>query len=301
MIKKFLAIAAVAAMLIACGEPEENKPQGGTNNGGNTEQPGGNENQEPEEPEFDTLIDINGDFADWDALTAEQYVEATLPDGLCLYPVLKTFKMCADGIYLYVFLEFDPRGVYTDVTDEYSGVRYLDLFIDEDNDPATGRYYAWSNCASYMLQGGFHGVTTPYNPSVDLYTGEDGSAEWLWEDLGVYGLITSSQTVTVSEDTAYFECSLLRALFPVEMEGTIGVGAIVETEGWSTIGQLPQYAVEDAPAAVEENDTTTEDDTTTEGGETEGGETEGGETEGGEEDTATRPTMLYITLPPMAE
>lgn len=302
MIKKIFAMVAMVAMLAACGEPEENQPAGGENQGGTEQGGNGNENPEPEEPTFDFLIDIDGDFADWDALTEDQYVVSTLPtEGTIVDPVLKTFKMCADGLNLYLFLEFDPRGEYVDVTDEWSGVRYLDLFIDEDNDPTTGRYYAWSNCASYMLQGAFHGVTTPYNPSVDLYTGDDGQGTWAWEDMGVYGLVTAAQTVTVSEDTAYFECAILRALFPVEMTETIGVGAIVETEGWSSIGQLPQYAVEDAPAAVEEGETTTEGetegDTTTEGGETEGGETEGGE----EEKPATRPAMLYITLPPMAE
>lgn len=271
MIKKFLTLAVVAALFVACGE-EKPTPTPNPGGGNNTEEP-----EEPEEPEFVGKINIDGDFADWDALAADEYVVATLPEGECLYPVLKTFKMCADELYLYIFLEFNPKGVYTDVTDEWSGVRYLDLFIDEDNDPATGRYYAWSNCASYMLQGGFHGVTTPYNPSVDLYTGVDGEPDWFWEDLGVYGLMTSCLPVTVSEEVARFECSLLRPLIPFEMAETIGVGAIVETEGWSSIGQLPQNAVEDAPA------------------------TEEGAEEGTEENTAARPAMLYITLPPMAE
>lgn len=300
MIKKFLTLAVVAALFVACGEPEEQKPQGGNNNGGgNTEQPGDGE----EEIVFDALIDIDGEFSDWDALAADEYVVATLPEGECLYPVLKTFKMCADELNLYVFLEFNPKGVYIDVTDEWSGVRYLDLFIDEDNDPATGRYYAWSNCAGYMLQGAFHGVESTYNPGIDLYTGVDGEPLWEWTDLGIYGLVNASKTVTVAEDCAYFECAISRLKFPNYLEGTIGVGAIVETESWGSIGQLPQYALAEEPAAVAavEEGETEGDDTTTEGGETEGGETEGGETEGGEEEPAEYPAMLFITLPALAE
>lgn len=262
MIKKFLALAVVAAMFVACGPSDEPDPTPG-GNGNNTENPTPEPEPEPE-PEYKGIITIDGDFADWDALAESDYVVSTLPEGEVLYPVLKTFKMCADGLYLYIFLEFNPNGVYTDVTDEWSGVRYLDLFIDHDNDPETGRLYAWSNCASFMLQGAFHGTSSVYNPDVDLYTGVDNQPDWAWEPLGVYGLMTSSKTVTVSEETAYFECAMLRPLFPVEMTETIGVGAIVETEGWSSIGQLPQNAVT-------------------------------------EEETKTSPAMLYITLPPMAE
>ncbi len=275
MIKKFMAIAAVAAMLIACG-PDEPKDDPTPGTGPGTEQP--EEPEEPEEPEFVGAIQIDGNFEDWDALAESQYAVATLPtEGTIVDPVLKTLKLHADELYIYIYLEYDPRGEYLEstnaetgeVTGSYSGVRYLDLFLDEDNDPATGRYYAWSNCSSYMLQGGFHGVTTPYDPGCDMYTGVDGQADWLWEDLGMYGVVTSVLPVEVSEDKALFECSLLRPAMTIPMAETIGVGAIVETEDWSSIGQLPQYSAEVV----------------------------GGET--GSEDN--RPAMLFIDLPAMLE
>ena len=311
MIKKFFAIAAVAAMLIACGEPEDNKPAGGENNGGtNTENPGGNgdEGGNTEEPVFLSKVQIDGDYADWEALEESDYVVATLPEGEVLYPALKTFKMHADDLFLYIFLEFNPQGIFNDVTGEWSGVRNLDIFIDEDNDPDTGRYYAWAECASYMLQGAFYGKTTAFNPAVSLYTGVDGQGDWSWENVGVVGGVTAVLPTVVSEETAYFECALLRPMFPFGDAETIGVGVIVETEGWSSIGQLPQFAVASAPASVEENvegddategegETETEGDTETEGGETEGDtETEEGETEE-EVDPAARPSLLYINLP----
>ena len=67
--KKIFAIAAMAAMLIACGEEKpENKPNGGGNNNG-----GGNE-----EPAFVAAITVDGQFADWDAVEVE---ELALKDG----------------------------------------------------------------------------------------------------------------------------------------------------------------------------------------------------------------------------
>ncbi len=268
MIKKFLTLAVVAALFVACGEEKPTPTPNPGGDPGNTETP-----EEPEEPEFVGKINIDGDYADWDALAESDYVVSTLPEGYCIDPVLKVFKMHADELYIYIYLEFNPRGEYIDVTDEWSGVRYLDLFIDEDNDPATGRYYAWSNCASYMLQGSFNGVTSPWNPAISLYGGVDGLGSWEWTDMGMYGVVDAVLPLEVSEDVARFECSLFRPAFTIEMAETIGVGVIVETEGWSSIGQLPQNAVEDAPATEE----------------------------GTEEDTAALPAMLYITLPPMAE
>lgn len=296
MIKKFLTLAVVAALFVACGEE---KPTPTPNpGGGNTEQPGGNEDEggngdeggNTDGPTFVSKIQIDGDYADWDALAESDYVVSTLPEGECLYPVLKTFKMHADEYYLYILLEYDPRGIYSDVTDEYTPVRNLDIFIDEDNDPATGRYYAWSDCCGYMLQGAFHGVKTPYNPDVNLYVGEDMDPAWAWEDMGIMGGVSAVIPTDVSEDFARFECALLRPMFPFGDAETIGVGIILETEGWSSIGQLPQNAVESVPASVEESvegdDTTTEegDDTTTEE----------------EIDPAARPHLLYINLPAMS-
>ncbi len=263
MIKKIIAIAAVAAMLIACGDKEDD-----------TKKPNPKpdvENQEPEEEEeeFKGAVTIDGAFDDWAALDASKVAVATLPtEGTITYPVLKTLKLHADELYIYIYLEFDPRGQYIEELGSYSGVRYLDLFIDQDNDPATGRYYAWSNCAGLMLQGAFYGGTSAYNPGVDIYTGADMMPEWAWEDLGLFGVVAAIEPVVESEDKALFECSLLRPAIAVDMASTIGIGAIVETEDWSSIGQLPQYSAEDL---VGEGDGTTEN----------------------------RPAMLYIDLPEM--
>jgi hypothetical protein len=263
MIKKFLAFAVVAALFVACDKEPEQKPNNDKEQTENTDP------EEEEEEEFKGAVAIDGDFADWDALEDGQVAVATLPtEGTLNYPVMKTLKLHADELYIYVCIEFDPRGQWVEALGAYSGVRYLDLFIDQDNDPTTGRYYAWSNCSSIMLQGAFNGTETPYNPGVDLYTGADMMPEWAWEDLGLYGVVTSVLPVVVSEDKALFECSLLRPAMAMDMAPTIGMGAIVETEDWSSIGQLPQLCAEDM---VVEGDATAEN----------------------------RPAMLYIDLPEM--
>lgn len=241
MIKKFMAIAAVAAMLIACGPDED--PVGPNPN----DKPG-TENPEPEpepEPEPDCAIVLDGEFDDWDAV---ECVTATLPEAgegaTIAQPALKEFRLYADEMYICVYLEFDPRGEWDEVLGQYSGVRYLDLFFDNDNDPATGRLYNWSTCAGIMMQGAFYGTTEAYNPEISLYTGVDGQPDWAWEDLGIYGAINAIQPVVVSEGVAKVEIQMMRELLSFDMADTIGVGANIETEDWKSIGHLPQNTME---------------------------------------------------------
>ena len=269
MIKKFLTLAVVAALFVACGE-EKPTPTPNPGGGNNTEEP-----EEPEEPAFQSAVQIDGEFADWDALEAGKVFTATLPEGEVVDPVLKTIKIYPDEMYIHVYAEFDPRGEYITETESWSGVRMMDIFIDTDNDPTTGRYYAWYAGADIMMQGAFNGTTTPFNPGVDLYTGPPAAGDWSWEDLGVYGAVeTAILPVVVSEDVAKFECSLSRYAFPFEMGEIIAMGIIVETEDWSSVGQLPQDVV---PPEGEE---------------------------AGETDPANPqnfPGMLVVILPPLAE
>jgi hypothetical protein len=89
--KKFFAIAAMAAMLIACGDnKEDNKP----NNGG-----------DPVEPEFVSLITIDGDMSDWATLDATKVVEATCAEGDVKHGELKKVKIYADELYINVYFE----------------------------------------------------------------------------------------------------------------------------------------------------------------------------------------------------
>lgn len=265
MIKKFLAFAVVAALFVACGPSDEPDPTPG-GNGNNTENPTPEPEPEPE-PEFEGLVKIDGNFDDWAALTEEQYVVSTLPtEGTMQYPVIKTFKMHADEMYIYIYIDFDARGFYNATDDAWTPANKLDIFFDEDNNPETGRLYGWSSCSSILMQGTFDGTTTPYDPGCKLYTGEDMVADWSWEDLGLFGFMNAIIPVEIGENLKAFECALLRPMLGFEMAETIGVGVLVETADWKHIGHLPQNSMEQIEA-----------------------------------DGGVNAPMLYITLPAMAE
>jgi hypothetical protein len=263
MIKKFLTLAVVAALFVACGEKPEPEPT--PNPGPGTETP--EEPEEPEEPAFEGLVKIDGNFEDWAALTEDQYVVSTLPtEGTIQYPVIKTFKMHADEMYIYIYVDFDARGYYNATDDAWTPANKFDIFMDEDNNPETGRLYGWSSCSNIMMQGTFDGTNTPYDPSVSLYTGADMDSVWEWEDLGLFGFMTAVLPVEIGENLKAFECSLLRPMLGFEMAETIGVGVLVETADWKHIGHLPQNSMEQIEA-----------------------------------DGGVNAPMLYITLPAMAE
>ncbi len=264
MIKKFLTLAVVAALFVACGEKPEPQPQPNPNP--DTEQEPGNEDEKEEEPAFEGLVKIDGNFDDWAALTEDQYVMSTLPtEGTMQYPVLKTLKVYADEMYIYIYIDYDGRGEYNPTDDAWTPVGNLDLFFDEDNNPETGRLYGWSSCSSILMQGTFND-TTIFDPGCKLYTGENMVADWSWEDLGLFGFMTAVLPVEIAENVKAFECALLRPMLGFEMADTIGVGALVESADWKHFGHLPQKSMEQIEA-------------------------DGGELA----------PMLYITLPPMAE
>lgn len=253
MIKKFIALAAVAAMLFACGEKDDTqKPDNG--NGNQTEEP------EPEEPEFESAITIDGDYTDWAAVEA---VTATLPtEGTPKYTQLKTLKAYADEYFIFLYLEYDP-----------TDIRTIDLFINDDNDPMTGHINAWDEGLGLMMQGSFYEFDAEYttqlggkswDPSIYMFGGEDLSTAWEWVNLGVGGGASSSIANMIDDTTAAVEIQIVREMIPMPLADTIGLGVILETAGWVSVGALPAVAEElkfegaanpllslDIPAAIE--------------------------------------------------
>ena len=234
--KKFFALAAVAAMFIACGPKEENKPNGGENNGGNTE-----------EPAFKGAITIDGEYADWAAI---EPAVATLPtEGTIKEPSIKTVKAYADEFYVYVYAEYDATDIYV-----------IDLFLDVDNDATTGcvdankwgangldvlmqgAIYNWSEDKTTQLEG------VAFDPGAFSFGGEPGSNEWNWVSLVEGGIVTSSVPNAVG-NLAAIEFAIMRDMVPVDWGTSVGVGIMMETRGWSAVGKLPALAMESEEAA----------------------------------------------------
>lgn len=213
--KKFFAIAAMAAMLIACGDngEENKKPVGG----------------EPEEPEFVSAITIDGQFGDWAALDASKVVEATLPEGETLNSDLKKVKIYADDLYINVYFEAAEP--------EADMPYHIDLCINIDNDEMTGGYAnVWSNAGiDYLIEGCVYNENAyqEYAGEAFPWSGEIGAEGWSWDTAAVVaGSSTGKGTF------AGYEIQVTRDMLPLDFGAsfTMGVGL---SKNWGRCGLLP--------------------------------------------------------------
>ena len=225
--KKLFAILAVAALFAACGEEP--------NTGGNTQKPDVNI-----DPDFVSAITIDGNYADWDALTENVQV-ATLPEGECRYSQLKTFKLHADEYFIHIYCEFDP-------TNTLVFVPYFDL----DNDATTGTTSKWNGGGyeakaegdiwEWSMDANEEPVAQvapkAWDPAFYYYNPETGDTDEICAS-GI-GAVESSLPALTANGTYAFEAAIIRELIAAYGLGdAITVGMIQYDMNWSYIGMLP--------------------------------------------------------------
>ena len=191
-------------------------------------------------------IQIDGDFADWDALQGVQV--ATCPADDVLYEQFKTFKAYADEEFIYIFCEFNPENTLVFVP-------YFDL----DNDPSTGNDSKW-NGAGYegKAEGGvFEEVETDDGPVQGAPQKWDPNF-YLYTDSGTEKVLDSGMAVLSSVPASYkngnwaFEASILREVvleaYGIADATQFTMGMYQYDLNWSCIGQLPckTFAQKDA-------------------------------------------------------
>lgn len=235
--KKIFTIVAMAAMLMACGGNEED-PQ---NKPGNKPGPG-------DEPEFVSKITIDGNYADWDAVT-ENIQIATLPEGEVQYSQLKTFKLYADEMFIHVYCEFDPENTLVFVP-------YFDL----DSDATTGNTSKWDG-AGYEAKAEGAVWTTDEAETTLLEPKAWDPAFYLYTDAGTEevcaagtGAVISSVPAPTTGGLYAFEASIVRDLIAIYGLGdTFTMGMIQYDITWSYIGKLPcKNAADREAGALEE-------------------------------------------------
>ena len=239
--KKIFAIAAMAAMLIACGEEKpENKPNGGGNNNG-----GGNE-----EPEYVDAITIDGDMSDWAALDASKVVEATIATGEVKYAGLSKVKVYADELYINVYFEAnvvdDPE---TADVDETQNDFQLDICLNPDNSEETGGYAnVWSDAGiDFLLEGSIAsaGAMLDYDPECYNWAGEVGAEGWSWDG----PVVDAALGLAVGKGTwAGYEVKISRDMVPMDFADkcTLGVGLSMS---WNRYGLLPNGTITEEDSA----------------------------------------------------
>lgn len=223
--KKLFAIATMAVMLLACGEPEENK---GNNNGGGNNL-----------PDVESEIIADGNFADWEAISDKVEVATVPTEGTVTYSQLKTLKLYADENFIHIFCEFDP-------TNTLVFVPYFDI----DSDGLTGNESKWSGAGyeakaegdiwnwSLDAEGNPIEQMEPkaWDPNFYMYTDEGTECVFEASNGGVLSCVPCA-----TKDGLYaFEASIVRdALAAYELGDTFTMGMYQYNMDWACIGQLP--------------------------------------------------------------
>ena len=178
------------------------------------------------------LIQIDGNFADWDAVPSEQIASTTSTEGASL-TALHEMKATSDDNYIYIYLVYDQANVAP-----------IDIFINTDQNPATGgNSWLWDPCgADYMLEGYVTenmGDAVVFNWPANLP--QDG---WEWaEVLGAgSGVMSMSDPKTVNGSIVEVEMSIIKEMIPGTLSSEIGIGIFSSNEDWSETGSLPNLA-----------------------------------------------------------
>ena len=221
---------------------------------------------------FATSITIDGSFDDWDVPGLATY---TLPEGIILYPMIRTMKLAANEKYAYLYFEFvDPGTVdyYCALKKEVrkgeplaSNTLPIDILIDADGNVETGCYvgstdndtayppYANDNMGlEWYIEGGFH-MGNPFTDFTGLsayfYIGADKDHVFIKDGLdnkaGTYtaaeffGQVVFDESANLGKAEVQFD----RKFF--KMTGNKARFALKLMDGpmnWDAIGYLPQAA-----------------------------------------------------------
>ena len=221
----------MAAMLFACGEPDNNNNNNNNNNN--------------EDPAFVSPITVDGDFSDWAGLDASKVSVATRPDGAVKYDGLVCVKAYADELFLNIYLEFDDL-----VIADRAWVPFH-VYLNADGDETTGGGDAlWAPyCAEWMLEGSLfsEGEFQSWDPGVFPWGGEPNTSGWEWHPVGVpadeehnWGaIITEGNNVASGAGAGNaYEIQIMREMVPATWADTFTCGFDIQQD-WSTAGALP--------------------------------------------------------------
>jgi hypothetical protein len=237
---KFGTIAFTAmAMMAACGEK-------GPEDGGSNKDP------DDEIPVITSAIEIDGDFSDWDALSATEAPTATYTAHTesSTASQLKVVRAYVDENYISVYAEYvdTPDKIYT-----------MHVHFDTDNSQDTGTTLddgAWYFDAGeeFLAEGQIRDMNVTDS---DQYLSYDPGIHSWFEEEGYFGTVDlasgsgvgqGSTPVKLTNGNMAIEVQLTKELFPSTIWGSkMGIGVDIANLSWAEVGRVPNNA--DATAA----------------------------------------------------
>lgn len=189
------------------------------------------------------VIEVDGNFADWDAVPTHLLSQDFAWDNTELKD-LYAIKFCTDASFIYFYFEYNG-GQYAYINEGNPAigniVTYLGIYLNTDGDEKTG----WSgntwehNGSDYLIE--FSGVAhTCYNVYVFPENVEDRSA-WQWDNIegNPNEAIVFCEEVTLADNHKAIEGKIAINKFPTELSN-LQVGVLAYNNEWTETGRLPE-------------------------------------------------------------
>ncbi|MFR9524461.1 MAG: hypothetical protein SNH94_07805 [Rikenellaceae bacterium] len=189
------------------------------------------------------LIDIDGDFSDWDEVSADALATASIDGYTSDYPDLLEMKFCADETFIYTYFKIETANSNNELL----------IFINSTGDAADG-YSSWmwdgSLYADYMIVSTASGN---YADDAALYafdTADTSLTNWSWiETVAAGNGLYSISDVVTAGTIIEFEGRIIRD-FMTGLGDEIEVGVAIDNAEWATIGVLPALSTDAAQAPL---------------------------------------------------
>lgn len=186
--------------------------------------------------DFLSAITVDGDFADWAAVTP---VSATC-DPEAKYTALEAVKVYTDEMYIHVYFEFSE--------DEIADRAWVPfhVYINQDNNTEGCGDDQWlgQGGQDFLLEGPVFadGAFCSYDPGFFTYAGADlATVEWAWTSV----LPEGSGIATGAGAGNKYEFSIMKEMIPgLDLASTFGIGFDIQ-QSWNSVGVLPNTAITD--------------------------------------------------------
>ena len=171
-------------------------------------------------------IRIDGDFTDW------TYVAFSAENSASFTSSMRGIKAFASSDMINIYLEGDAT----------MNLDIIDMYIDADNDPATG-YAAWmypaGSGADFLCEG------SPYGGWGDVYAHTGPGTGWGWAGSTTFADALSFSAVKIDGGKKMVEFSIKKSALG-SISQFINLGIIENNASWTQIGIIPESSMADS-------------------------------------------------------
>lgn len=164
-------------------------------------------------------IRIDGDFTDW------QYVPYNTVNDAAYTSSIRAIKAFASADQIYIYLEGSAD----------MKMEILDIYMDSDNNPATGFatwYYPVASGADFLMEG------SPTGGWGDVFAHQGDPSAFSWASVASFADVMNFSSVKTVSGKNIIEFSIKKSVLG-SVSGAVNVGLVESTSGWAEIGQIP--------------------------------------------------------------